>query len=189
MVCQVLGRVFRHVRYIMGAAGVAFTVLSAALLLPNADVILQVFSSGAVSLSLKFSFLFGLYGSLATNFTLFSGLYLVLVAVLFGINIGLLTFYIRRRQVKSRNTTAPLASLGGIVSAALGIGCAACGSVILTAVLSIFGAGGLLVFLPLHGIEFQFIGILMLCFSIYYLIKRINDPLICKTKLGTTSIK
>lgn len=179
MIFQVLGQVFRHVRYVIGATGVAFVVLSAALLLPNTSAIAQVLSSDSVNLYVKLSFIISLYGSLATNFNIISALSLLITAVLFGVNIGLLTYYIRRRQVKSRNTTAHLASVGGMVSAALGIGCAACGSIVLSAILSMFGAGSLILLLPLHGVEFGLVGIILLCFSIYYLMKRINDPLVC----------
>ena len=105
-----------------------------------------------------------------------------MVAVLFGINIALLTYYIRRRQEKTGNTKASLASLGGIVSAGLGIGCAACGSVVLTSLLGMFGAGSLLLLLPLHGAEFGIVGLILLLVSIRYLIKRIQDPLVCPAK-------
>jgi len=101
------------------------------------------------------------------------------VAILFGINISLLTFYIRKRQVASKNKKVHLTSLGGFASAVLGIGCAACGSIVLSALLSTFGAGTLIVMLPLHGLEFGLVGIILLLFSNRYLIKRIEDPLIC----------
>jgi uncharacterized membrane protein len=69
-----------------------------------------------------------------------------------------------------------------MISAVFGIGCAACGSVILTAILGIAGTGALLTWLPLHGLEFGVVGIILLSFSIYYLAKRINDPLVCKVR-------
>ena len=59
------------------------------------------------------------------------------------------------------------------------MGCAACGSVILTAFLGTIGAGGLLLLLPFHGAEFGIIGLLLLCASIRYLIKKIAEPLVC----------
>lgn len=182
MIGLVLRRVFRHVRYIVGASGVAFTVLSAALLLPNLSAIIKVSCSDSINFGTKISFVVSLYGSLFTNFTLLSAFFVILTAVLFGINIALLTYYIRRRQIKNYNTTHHLASIGGIVSAALGIGCAACGSVVLTAVFGLFGAGSLLLLLPFNGAEFGLVGIVLLFFSIHYLILRIQDPLMCPVK-------
>lgn len=177
---RVLKQVFKHVRYSLVAVGVAFIVLSAALLLSNISVIIQVFSSSAVTLIEKFVFLLSLYGSLITNFTILTGLYLLIISALFGVNIALLTYYIRRRKINSKNSKAELTSIGGILSAVLGIGCAACGSVILTAILGIFGAGSLIILLPLKGMEFGILGLFLLGFSTVYLLKRINDPLICR---------
>ncbi|NCN11887.1 hypothetical protein GW937_01030 [Candidatus Kaiserbacteria bacterium] len=178
----VLKRVFRYPRYFVGASFVAFLVFSAALLLPNWSAIVQVVSSGAVSVSDKLLFLFTLYGTLTTNFTFFSIVLLTFTAISFGLNIALLTFYIRRRQEASRGTVAQFASLGGLFSALLGIGCAACGSVVLTAVLGLFGATGLLLLLPFGGAEFGVLGIILLIISIRYLLRRIDDPIICPSK-------
>jgi hypothetical protein len=80
-------------------AGVALMVLSAALLLPNQAVIMQIFSSDLISLSTKVSFVLSLFGTIGTNFTLLSAGYLIVVSILFGVNVALLIFYIRRRQV------------------------------------------------------------------------------------------
>ncbi|MCA9353929.1 MAG: hypothetical protein KC877_00230 [Candidatus Kaiserbacteria bacterium] len=183
MASGVLTRVFRHRRYVFGAALVAFAVLTAGVMLPNWGILVQILFSGSIGLGAKLSFVFSLYGSIFTNFTVFSALYLLLIAVLFGINVGILTFYIRRRQTKrTEGAAAHLASIGGIVSAMLGIGCAACGSVVITAVLGLFGATGLLLLLPFHGIEFGVLGLILLIVSIRYLMRRINDPIVCPTK-------
>lgn len=179
---SVLQRVFRHPRYVVGAVVVALSALSAALLLPNTQILLQVIRSGAVGWGDKVHFVLSMYGTLGSNFTLFSATLLIITVVLFGINIALLTFYIRRRQEASRGTVAHMASIGGVVSAVLGIGCAACGSVVLTSLLGLFGASGLLLLLPLHGVEFGIVGLVLLVVSIRYLIKRIEDPIICPSK-------
>lgn len=180
MIISVLLRVFRNTRYTLMAGGVAFMVLSATLLLPNLGAITQVFAAGSVSLSAKLSFLVSLYGTILTNFNLLSATNLVLIAVLFGVNISLVTYYIRRQQVASSNTKVHAASMGGLVSGVLGIGCAACGSIILTALLGTFGAGSFIVLLPFHGAEFGLIGIALMLASIYYVSARINDPLVCR---------
>ncbi len=183
MVLIVLKTVFLHVRYIIGSIGVALAVLSVALLLPNKEVLWQVFSSSAVTLVVKLNLLLSLYGSLFTNYSFFSISSLVITAVLFGINVAFLAYYIRRRQQKAKNTSTHLASIGGLISAALGIGCAACGSIVLTAALGLFGSGGLILLLPLHGSEFGVLGIILLLWSINNLANRINDPLVCPLDL------
>jgi len=179
MLLPVLGQVFRRAHYVLLASGVAFTLVSAALLLPNRPLIAQIFSSDVALWSAKITFLWSIYGSLQTNFSLLTGTYLLIVGVLFGINMALLVYYIRRRQSAARSTKAHLTNLGGMVSAIFGIGCAACGSVILTAVFGIAGTGALLAWLPLHGLEFGVVGIILLSVSIYYLARRIDEPLVC----------
>tara|TARA_B100002051_G_scaffold276795_1_gene328271 strand:- start:1763 stop:2239 length:477 start_codon:yes stop_codon:yes gene_type:complete len=154
-------------------------VVSAALLLPNIGLIQQILTSDAIGWLDKGSFFLSLYGSLKTNFTVWSAAYLIVVALLFGLNIALLVYYIRRRQGPVTEKKAQIASIGGAVSAFLGIGCAACGSVVLTAVFGLAGAGAVLTFLPLHGLEFGLVGIFSLSLAIRYLAKKINDPLVC----------
>jgi hypothetical protein len=158
-------------------------VLSATLLLPNHSAIVQVFMSDSLGVGEKVSFLLTLYGSITTNLSVLSAFYAVVIAALFGVNMTLLVFYIRRRQEASNNTKMHISSLGGLVSGIFGIGCAACGSVILTAILGLFGASGLLLLLPFHGAEFGVIGIILLSLSIRYLVKHINDPIVCPAKL------
>lgn len=183
MVNTVLRRVFRHPRYVVGALGVSWLVFTAALLLPNWSILTQVLRSDVVGVTEKLFFTLTLYGTFATNFTVFSGLLLTITALLFGINIALLTFYIRRRQEGGHHEKlAQFASMGGLLSALLGIGCAACGSVILTGLLGLLGAGGLLLLLPFHGVEFGVLGVVLLVVSIRYLMKRIMEPLTCPSK-------
>jgi len=177
----VLLRVFRKPQYSGVALIVALILMGSALLLPNRQLLVGVLASDSIGFASKFSFVWSLLGSISTNFSPFSAAYLILVAVMFGINIALLIYYIRRRQLKDSDKSVQLANLGGAVSALFGIGCMACGSVVLTALFGIFGAGAVIAFLPLHGFEFGIIGIALLSFSIYYIIKRVNDPLVCQS--------
>ena len=185
MVLLALQRVFRHGRYALAAALVAYAVVSAAVFLSNLSLITQVLAA-EVSVLTKLSFVLSLYGSLGSNFSVFSAVLVMVTAALFGVNIALLTFYIRRRQEAAGAATAHVASIGGIVSAALGIGCAACGSVVLTALLGLLGAGGLILALPFHGVEFGVLGLILLLVSIIYLARRINDPVVCPAKQHTS---
>jgi len=155
--------------------------MSVAILLPNTKILLQVVQSPALGFGQKVEFLIGMYGLLGTNFSLFSAVTTVATAVLFGINIALLIFYVRRRQSVNKNKTGNSASVAGVVAGVFGVGCAACGSVLIASFLALFGAGGLLLILPLHGAEFGILSVCLLLFSVHEVTKRINDPLICPT--------
>jgi uncharacterized membrane-anchored protein len=178
MLLAVLQRVYSQTRYTVATCLIAFAVLSLALLLPYQAIVTQVLF-GSASVFTKLKFIGSLYGTLGSDHTWYGIINILLLAVLFGVNIALLTYYIRRRQEASRSTHLQLASVVGFVSSIFGIGCAACGSVIVTGVLSVFGASGLLLLLPFGGAEFGVLGLVLLLVSIYYLIKRINDPIVC----------
>lgn len=182
-VVSVLKRVFRETHYAVIAVGIAFVTISVTLLLPHWQIITQIVSSNSVGLLDKLSFIVSLYGTISSNFIVLSGTILGVTAILLGINITLLIFYIRQRQYQGNTGhTASLVSFGGVVSAVLGIGCAACGSVVLTAFLGLLGAGGLLVLLPFHGVEFGVLGVFLLSVSSWYILKKIDDPLVCQDK-------
>ncbi len=160
---------------------VGFLVFTSAIIIPNVAAISSVFQSSA-TLSTKFQFVFSLYGSIGTNFTLISAAYTVLIATFFGIQIALLTYYIRKvRGGVTRIKGLSAMGLGGVISGALGIGCAACGTFVLTSVLALFGGAGVLAYLPFGGEEFGIIGVGLLTYSIYLLLKRIDKPLTCPT--------
>ena len=67
----------------------------------------------------------------------------------------------------------------GIAFSLLGVGCASCGSVILTSLIGFASATVVLGLLPLRGIEFGIIGIIILVLAMRLTIKKINQPLVC----------
>ena len=68
----------------------------------------------------------------------------------------------------------------GTFATFLGIGCMACGSLLLTTIATYFGIGTLIVYLPYKGEELGFIGILLLIFSIYFMSKNVDKEMVCK---------
>ena len=181
MVWRVMKRVFTRPFYVLLTTLVATLTLSVLLLLPNKAVLFSVLLSPVVSLVSKVAFIVSLYGSLATNFTWLTGIFVVLISFLFGVNASLLWFYAARaRRLSRADRTLTFTGLGGFVSGLFGIGCAACGTIIFSALLNMLGIAWILTYLPLHGAEFGLIGIMLLLFTMYSLTKRINDPLLCK---------
>lgn len=175
---RTLGQVFRRPGYTIIALVIAWLVFSGAVWLPNAALIWSF--SQTASASAVVQLLYGLYGSIGTNFTVVSATYTSLIAVLFGVQTALLLYYIRL----IRTRTAPLhgigaTSVGGLISGIFGIGCAACGTFVLTSVLTLFGAAGVASFLPFGGEEFGFIGVALLGYATYALLKRLQTPFVC----------
>jgi len=182
MVLLGLKQVFGDIKYILLAAIVALATFTVAILLPNTKLVFQVVPDATIALGAKLRLLFSLFGSIQTNFTVVSAAYTIAIAVLFGINIALFAYYIRsRRSATAAGGTNAAAGIGGVVSGMFGIGCAACGTFILTWVLGFIGAAGLISFLPLGGEEFGILGVLLLSFSVYMVAQKVQEAFVCKT--------
>lgn len=171
--------ILRQPRALLLTGAIAWLIFTGAVWLPNVSLIMTVLGSSA-SITDKLVFLGTLYQSIGSNFTVVSATYTILIALLFGVQITLLHYYIRAsRTGRASLSGVSGAGLGGLVAGIFGIGCAACGTFILTTVLSLIGAAGLLSFLPLQGEEFGVLGVGLLLYSIWLLLKRIAAPQVC----------
>ncbi len=179
MALSVLLKVFSNPRYMVLAALVAVLVFAFAVWLPNWRLVITVITSPSVSFIEAISIMLGLFLSIGTNFTVVSASYTVLIAVLFGTNVALLTYYVSKRNGTIQGKGSAL-GVGGVVSGIFGIGCAACGSFILTSVLALIGAGGIITLLPFGGEEFGILGVALIGYATYWTIKKIEEPLVCK---------
>ncbi len=141
------------------------------------DVVKLAITSEALDFAGKLNLIFSSLGSFATNFTLSSQIMIVLVSLLAGVNMAMLIFYLKKnRTIRKTAKTSVL----GLIVGTLGVGCSACGSVILT---SIFGVSASFVFmsyLPLKGMEFGLIGIALVILSIYNIANKMQSPVTCK---------
>lgn len=105
-------------------------------------------------------------------------IYTLAIATLVGINVALLTFYFRMYRVAPSSTSIISGGIGSI-AAILGFGCAACGSLFITALFATLGGTSLLAFLPYQGAEIGAAAIVFLLISTYLLTKGINKPPVC----------
>jgi len=178
MIPDALQKVFRKPAYVVLALCVSALVFVFAVWLPNIRLVAGVVSSPDVPFVNKFELALSLLGSIGTNFTPLSATYTIVIAVLFGMYIAMITYFLKRR-IKEVGQTGVATGLLGIMSGVLGVGCAACGSFLLTS-LTLVGAGGVLSFLPLGGSEFGIIGAILLAVAVYMTAKKIVDPAVCK---------
>lgn len=170
--------VFKQPLYLLISSLVGVVVFSLAVWLPNFTLIKTVLLSQTASVFEKVMFVVSLYESIITNFTLESASYTILIATTFGVYIALLVFYIRTRRTKGNGLKSGWLGIGGLVSGFFGIGCAACGTVLLSSIAT-FGGASLLLVLPLGGRELGYLGVGLLVYAIYSLSKKIKEPLIC----------
>jgi len=174
-----LKQVFSAKRYLAFGIIIAFIVFALAVWLPNFKLVFQILTSSTASIADKFGILVGLFGSIKTNFTFISATYTIAIAVLFGINVAMIAYYMRRNK-QLAGSKGVAVGFSGLVSGFFGIGCAACGTFILGPLLALVGAGGLITLLPLGGQEFGFLGVGLLVFSIFLIVKKINTPAVCE---------
>jgi len=73
-------------------------------------------------------------------------------------------------------------SLAGVATSLLGVGCASCGSVVLTSLVGFGSATTVLGILPFRGREFGFLGIIILLIAISFTLKKINQPYVCEVR-------
>ncbi len=173
-----LRTVFRHLSYDILAATCALFLFALMIYLPNLRLIMGFISNPNNPLTTKFDLLTGLLAGIQTNFTAFSATMVIAIALLFGIDLAMLT-YQWRQNAGQTSQTGIATSLSGFVSGLLGIGCAACGSFLGTAIFASLGASGVVALLPLRGGEFGILGIVLLLFSIASISRVIQKHGVC----------
>lgn len=145
--------------------------------LPNLSFVGEIIGSQFFTIGQKVSILFSSLGAFETNLRPFGRIALVATSLLFGLNVSLFSFYIKQRARIEKEAGM---SLGGIVLGMLGVGCASCGSFILTSILGASATIAFLGFLPFRGQEFAVLGIVILGLSVVLIAKKIKEPLVCK---------
>jgi len=179
MVFQALQKVLRKPSYALLAIVVGVVTFAIAVWMPNLGLIAQIITDPGATFSQKVALPLTLLASIRTNFTVLSALYTIAIPILFGINIAMMVYYLKRRVTAAKRMGMG-AGFFGMASGILGIGCAACGSFILTSILSVFGAAGGLLLLPLRGGEFGILAVFLLVVSMILAARQIQNPLVCK---------
>jgi len=179
MITSALKKVFTNKTYIFIAGVISISIFLLSVWLPNFRFIFKISTSSYATLFEKLSIIFGLAASINTNFTTFSASYTIAIAVLFGVNVAMIVYYINQRKnfMQQGGTTT---SVGGLVAGFFGIGCAACGTLVLGPLLALVGAGGFIVALPFGGEEFGVLGVAILGYSAFINAKKIEAPLVCE---------
>lgn len=159
-----LKAVFSYPSYFVLAFIGTLAALAIALWALNAGLLRFVLFESGVSAGMKLEFFFGVYQSLFSELDSFQSLVLVVFGVLFGINLSLLVFVLRRRFAQQKSLQGSGSSMGGLVLATIGGSCAACGTSILAplfATLGVTSAG----FIRNVGLAAAILGILIITYS------------------------
>ncbi len=101
----------------------------------------------------------------------------VLGSLLGGINLSLAYTYMMLRGEVILHSG--LYSGIGLLFAFFGVGCAACGTALLSVILGFFGFSAMLSLLPYQGQEIGYIGLIILCIATYTLAHKVAVPNVC----------
>lgn len=146
-------------------------------LFTNLLVSMQIFSvpilSGVEKLNLFFSSLFDL-----SSLRSFDMLILVILFI-FSLSLLFILFYVLFNESKKISKKKSLLGMIGVFLSVLGFSCVSCGIGMLASILSLFGLSSLSLYFPLHGLEFGFLGIIVINLTSYLILKRIKNPFIC----------
>ena len=168
---------FSKPRYSLVAIFTAFFILTLAVWLRNFRFLATVIRSPLFPPVAKFRIFFAGFGALATNYSFASAFCIAHLAALTGIYIGILLFYYANRARAGK--ALGIGTLGTIFGF-LGIGCSACGSLLISSLVGLGATAGFLSILPLQGLEFGIVSSALLVFSIYTLAKKIDEPVSCR---------
>jgi len=171
-----LREVFKKPSYISLAVVVSFLIFFVSIWLSNFGLLKLTLTSKIFSLSTKFKILYTSLESIRTNFTPLSGVLIVLLAIMVGINIAMLVYYFKKKSALEKTAGT---SVFGIIAGFLGIGCASCGSVLITSLIGVGATAGILRFFPLAGAEFSILGVVIVAWSTYLVAQKIHSPLAC----------
>lgn len=171
--------VFKNSSYIFLSFLVFSLTMILAIWLPNFSFIKHTATSSYLTVNQKFGILGASLGAIETNFTPVSRVLTIFISILFSIDFSMIIYYFQKKAILEKNSGTGLL---GLIIGLLGIGCASCGSVLLMSILGLTTTTAFISFLPLRGIEFSLISILILSYSIYFLNKKIVSPAFCETK-------
>jgi|AntDeeMinimDraft_6_1070357.scaffolds.fasta_scaffold01344_7 hypothetical protein len=175
VILKTIGGILRRPAYLAITLVTAFIVFTVAVvLIPSFSLVTSTLASSQIDLAGKVKIIASLYGAIGSNATVISRVIIITLSALVGINVALFSFVISRR-FRNISKRAAGGSLGGLLSGLFGIGCAACGSLLLSAIFPT-AAAAFLAGLPLEGQEIGLLGIALVGFSSYLLAKTVARP-------------
>lgn len=137
----------------------------------------DVFSFDSLSFNKRLSLATSTLFNITNVFTGGALILAILGSFLGGINLSLAYTYMRLRGTVILHSG--LYSGIGLLFAFFGVGCAACGTALLSVLLGFFGFSAMLHVLPYQGQEIGYIGLIFLSIATYTLAQKVAVPNVC----------
>jgi hypothetical protein len=162
-------------RLVIIIATIVFMLLL--LVVENGKDASQIFGFEALPLLKRITLALATLFDITNTFTAGALILALLGSFLGGINLSLAYTYMRLRGAVLLHSG--LYSGIGLLFAFFGVGCAACGTALLSVVLGFFGFSAMLNVLPYQGQEIGYIGLIFLCIATYTLSHKVAVPNVC----------
>lgn len=148
-------------------------------ILPQLYIVRDFLGLETVSFSRKYEIIYDYsFGAYSSHNPFELGLTIIL-SVVFVLNIILFVIY-ARRQARMLSGKSLAASLSGMILGFFGVGCLSCGVIILAPLLTFIGLGSYLNTVSEYAQWLSITGVMIIIISVIYLLKKLNEPLICK---------
>jgi len=165
--------VFSRWLYLLLSAVIMLSLLLAVTWFPNKALLMFSISNDTISF---WNLMRATPQFFMANTTIASAMLTGIIIIFTGINTSLLVYYLKRRVARDRSVGL---GMFGMLFGILGIGCAACGSIILSSLIGIAAAAQVIGVFPFGGIELSMLGIALLGYSIYQITKKITHTATC----------
>ncbi len=153
-------------RYAVGALVAAVATMTLFVLTQNLAFAEFALTGQGLSVADRLTLLGELYPFVGTIYGPTFSVALTVLAVLVGANLALTAYHVREHGLSGGESAG---GVFGVALATLGSGCAACGAALLSGVLSLVGAAGLVTALPLEGLEVAIVAGLVLLLSTHWI--------------------
>lgn len=163
-----------HYRYV--AALYAIVFYGIANLIPNYGILKFAYLSPTLTITDKWAFLGAALTFVVRSVSMWELALFFSVLIVTGL-VGAMGMFLIRRKVTVEHAAGT--SILGIFVGIIGVGCGACGSVVLTSVVGLAASTQIINVLPLKGIEFTLISIALLLFTLVFLSKKLTHPDVC----------
>lgn len=177
MSISALTRVFRRPTYLILAIGIAVVVSTMELLAGSYQLLSNFHATTSADWVAHVLLVRDLLFGAAASHGWFGVVGVLSTSSLLGMVVSM-SVYIWR-HLRTRSNRALSFAGGGSLAALLGLGCLACGPLLLGSVLASLGASGLLLALPFHGAEFTLLAIALLTTAIVLLSRLIGRAGVC----------
>lgn len=174
-----LKTVYARKRYAVFTICLLLVISIGTLLWPNGAFLQTVWQSDVTGLGFKFNLTWSLLSGTPESIGWLAVGLVFVTAFLLGVVSAMIVYVFNHKRTALAGSSIFATTGSGAVAALFGIGCAACGPLLLGGLFAALGAGGLLIVLPLHGAELGIVAVLLLGYAVYSLARVITAPAVC----------